>query len=79
MLAQREYKRRNDNVARYMHWRLCEKFKLHNTDKWYERKPEGVRENDNYKILWDVMILCDRGIHARRPDIFVVDKCKKGS
>ena len=24
-LAQREYKRRHDNVARYIHWRLCDK------------------------------------------------------
>ena len=77
VLAQREYKRRHDNVARYIHWRLCEKFKLHNTDKWYEHKPEGVSENDNYKILWDVMIQCDKEIQARRPDIVVVDKCKR--
>ena len=77
VLAQREYKRRHDNVASYIHWRLCEKFKLHNTDKWYEHKPEGVCENDNYKILWDVMIQCDKEIQARRPDIVVVDKCKR--
>ncbi|XP_063592543.1 uncharacterized protein LOC134769733 [Penaeus indicus] len=25
MLAQREYKRRHDNAAKYVHWRLCEK------------------------------------------------------
>ena len=34
VLAQREYKRRHDNVTRYIHWRLCEKYKLHKTDKW---------------------------------------------
>ena len=34
VLAQREYTRRHDKVVRYIHWRLCEKFKLHNTDKW---------------------------------------------
>ena len=49
VLAQREYKRRHDNVTRYIHWRLCEKYKLHKTDKWYEHKPDGVSENDKYK------------------------------
>ena len=77
VLAQREYKRRHDNVTRYINWRLCEKYKLHKTDKWYEHKPDGVSENDKYKILWDVMIQCHKEIQARRPDIVVVDKCKR--
>ena len=62
VLAQEEYKRRHANVARYINWRLCEKYKLHNTDKWYEHRPDGVSENDNCKILWDVMIQCDKEI-----------------
>ena len=77
VLVQREDKRRHNNVARYIHCWLCEKFKLRNTDKWYEHRPEGVSENDNCKILWDVMIQCDKEIQARRPDIVVVDKCKR--
>ena len=77
MLAQREYKRRHDNVARYVHWRLCEKYKLDRTNKWYDHKPEGVIENDEYKILWDAMIQCDKKIEARKPDIVFVDKEKR--
>ena len=78
MLAQREYKRRHDNVARYVHWRLCEKYKLDRTNKWYDHKPEGVIENVDYKILSDIMIPCDKKIEARKTDIVLVDKGKKG-
>ena len=77
MLAQREYKRRHDNVAKNVHWRICEKYELDRANKWYEHKPDGAIENANYKILWDVMIQCDKEIEARRPDIVVVDKQRR--
>ena len=41
--------------------------------KWYEHAPEGVVENE-VKIVWYVMIQCDREIKARKPDIVVVNK-----
>ena len=43
-------------------------------EKWCEHTPEGVVENEEMKILWDVMIQCDREIKARKPDIVVVNK-----
>ena len=76
-LAQTEYKRRHDNVARYIHWLLAEKCGFERATKWYEQKPEGVLENCKIKLLWDFMIQCDRVVEARRPDIVVVDKEKK--
>ena len=77
-LAQREYKRRHDNVARYVHWILCEKANIDRTaDAWYDHKPDGVLENDEFKILWDINIQCDRIIEARRPDIIFIDKKEK--
>eukprot|EP00795_Rhopilema_esculentum_P009699 gene9699-biopygen2667 len=76
-LAQTEYKRRHDNVARYIHWLLAEKCRFERATKWYEQKPEGVLENHKFKLLWDFMIQCDRVVEARRPDIVVVDKEKK--
>ena len=42
MLAQKEYKRRHDNVARIIHWELCGKYKLDRAEKWYEHMPEGA-------------------------------------
>ena len=73
-LAQKEYKRRHDNVARIIHWELCNKFGLEKARYWYEHKPEGVIENDQVKILWDFMIQCDHMIEHRKPDIVVVNK-----
>ena len=33
-LAQREYKRRHDTVAKLVHWKLCEKYNLERKEKW---------------------------------------------
>ena len=73
-LAQTEYKGRHDNEARYIHWQLCGKCELKRANNWYEQKLEGVVESENFKILWDFTIQCDRKIEARRPDIVFVDK-----
>ena len=44
-LAQTDYKRRHDNVAKMIHWKLCEKFMLERSYQWYEHSPETVSEN----------------------------------
>ena len=56
-LAQKESKKRHDNAARIVHWKLYGKCNLKRSEKWYENTPEGVAENEEAKILWDVMIL----------------------
>ena len=76
-LAQREYKRRHDNVAKIVHWKLCKKYDLESKDKWYEHVPLGCMENDTIKLLWDINVQCDHVIEARRPDIILVDKENK--
>ena len=53
-LAQREYKRRHDTVAKLVHWKLCEKHNLERKEKWYEHCPEGVVEDDDVKLIWDI-------------------------
>ena len=77
VLAQREYKRRHDKIAQFIHWELCGKFQMERASNWYEHKPEGVVENDVVKILWDFMIQCDRMVEHRKPDIVVVEKSEK--
>ena len=77
VLAQKEYKRRHDNIARIVHWMLCGRYDLRRIDKWYEHHPDGVIENETVKILWDMTIQCDHYIEARRPDILVVEKESK--
>ena len=68
-LAQREYQRRHDTVAKLVHWKLWER-----TERWYEHCPKGVVENDDVKLIWDINIQCDNIIEARRPDLILVDK-----
>ena len=42
--------------------------------QWYEHAPEDVVENEEVKILWDVMIQCDREIKTKILDVVVVNK-----
>ena len=61
-LAQKEYKRRHDHIARLVHWTLCCKYDLSRSEKWYDHQPDGVVENERCKILWDMNIQCDHVI-----------------
>ena len=56
---------------------MCNKYNLKRSEKWYEHAPEGAVENEEGKILWDVMIQCNRDIKVRKPDIVVVNKNKR--
>ena len=76
-MAQREYKRRHGNVARMVHWILCEKFNLEKSEKWYLHSPQTVSENVNHKLIWDMNIQCDNVIVERRTDIAIVNKTEK--
>ena len=73
-LAEKEYKRRHDNLGKIVHWKFARKCNFEAGDKWYEHEPESVLENEDYKILWDFSIQTDHVIEARRPDLIVVDK-----
>ena len=72
MLAQGEYKRRHDNIARLVHWKLCCKYDMSSCKKWYEHQPKGIVENEKCKILWNMTIQFDHAIEGRIPDIVVV-------
>ena len=73
-LAQNEYKRRHDTVAKTLHWKICKEYNLPSSDKWYEHTPEKVVENDRAKILWDYDVRTDHRIQARKPDLILVNK-----
>ena len=76
-LAQRKHKRRHVTVAKLVHWKLCEKHNLERKDKWYEHCPEGVVEDHDVGLIWDINIQCDNVVEARRPDLILVDKKAK--
>ena len=73
-LAQREYKRRHDTVAKLVHWKLCEKHNLERKERWYEHCPEGFVEIDDIRLIWNINIQFDNLIEARRPDLILMDK-----
>ena len=73
-LAQNQYKKRHDTVARAVHWNLCKKYQMPCSNKWYEHQPQPVTENENAKLLWDYSIKTDRVIPAHQPDLTLVDK-----
>ena len=78
ILAQEEYKQvKYDNVAKFLHWKLCEKWGFIKAEKWYIHKPEKVLESENCKILWDFLIQTDKNLEHNRPDITLIDKKNK--
>ncbi|XP_066956217.1 uncharacterized protein [Macrobrachium rosenbergii] len=76
-LAQNQDKKMRDSVAKALHCSLCKKHLLACSNRWYDHQPEGVRENDQAKILWEYGITTDRVIHANRPDVTLIDKIGK--
>ena len=54
--------RRHDNVVRIVHWELSGAFQLKREEKWYERVPESVIENEDVKLLWDFNIQCNHTV-----------------
>ena len=73
-LAQKENKRRHDDLGKIIHWKLARKCNFEAGDKWYEHEPESILEIEGYKILWDFSIQTDHFIEARRTDLVIVDK-----
>ena len=69
VVAQKDYKRRDDKVCLNIHWVLCKTCVVKVGERWYERKVESVIENDIVKVLRDVCIQVDRQIEYRIPGI----------
>ena len=72
--SQKEYKRRQDNVAKKTELDCCKKNGLECTGKWPEHVPEGAVENEAVKLLKDNKVQCDNVIETRKQDTVVVDK-----
>ena len=73
-LAQKEYKRRHDNVAKKLHSDICKKNRLERIEDWCGYVPKGSVEKEEIKVSWDINIQCDNLTEARRPDLIVIDK-----
>ena len=73
-LAQKEYKRKHDWILRSIHWEIGRANGILVKQKWCERQPEAVIDNDSCKILWDFPVQADHFITVRRLDMLVIDK-----
>ena len=73
-LAQNEYKKRHDTVAKALHWQICKEYNMPYSERWYEQISEKVVENDRAKLLWDYDVRTCHRIQARKPDLIVVNK-----
>ena len=51
-LAQKEYKRRHDNLGKIIHWKFARKCNFEAGDKCYEHEPKSVLENEDYKFFF---------------------------
>ena len=47
-LAQKEYRRRYDNLGKIVPWKLARESNFEAGDKWYEHEPESVLDNEDY-------------------------------
>ena len=50
-LSQKEYRQWQQKIARIVHLKLCQNLGLADEVKWYNKKREGVLENDVVKML----------------------------
>ena len=61
-LAQKQYTRKHDNVARRVHW----EHGLENSNRWYDHTHTDVVENDEVELYWDITIMYDSGTQQAR-------------
>ena len=76
-LTEIQYRKRDDKVAKKIHWLLCKRFDLEFDHKWYNQVPDSVLENEGRRILWDFSIQTDKIIEHRLPDIVCLEKIAK--
>jgi len=73
-LAQTEYKRRHDDVARVVHQALAKYHGLiQEEERYYRCRPTGVMRDEKVRLLWDMPVVTDRTVEANRPDILLIN------
>ena len=68
---------RHDNVAKILHWKLCEKWGFNKAEKWYIHQPDKVLESKNCNILWVCPMQTVETLEYNRPDITVIENKSK--
>lgn len=77
-LAPTKYLKRHNDLAKYIHILLLQKYELDTTNHlWYNYTPQQVIENDQTKILWDFPIQTDHQLQHNKPDILILNKTQR--
>ena len=50
LLAPTEYKNRHDKVGQYLHWIICNHYRLSTLTNWFEHHPQPAVEEENVSI-----------------------------
>ncbi|XP_044760844.1 uncharacterized protein LOC123318291 [Coccinella septempunctata] len=78
ILAPREYTDRHNQMAKIYHQAIALKYNLLKVKKKnHLYSPEGVLENESYKLYWDTTIVTERPVANNRPDIVLFKKESK--
>lgn len=78
VIAQTDYRRRHDNVAKIIHQKIAKRHALVTEEQpYYKYQPAKILENAESTLYWDRTLLTDRTIGANRPDITYIDKVSK--
>ena len=54
-------------------WHLSGKCGFERIERCYDHVPEGVLENDDYKLIWDFSVRTDHEIGVRRPGLMIIN------
>jgi hypothetical protein len=73
-LAPSEYTKRHNKVVGYIHWTIYKHMGSQVTYKCYKCIPERVINVNGTAIVWDVPVIKDSTILAKRPDTVLHDK-----
>ena len=78
MLADGHYTARHNKVCRYLHWKVCNHYKIETQPVWLH-KPESITATEEISIFYDKSIVLGRYVEggAIKPDIVIWDKTKK--
>jgi hypothetical protein len=77
-MANEEYIKRHNNVAKIIHKKLAYEHQLIKENfPTFKYEPDAVLENTRYRIMWDRSVITDKTIPANRPDIIATDHVNK--
>ena len=78
MLADGHYTARHNKVCRYLHWVICNEYKIDTQPVWLQQ-PEPITATEEVSIFYDKPIVLGRYVEggAIKPDIVIWDKSKQ--